>query len=145
MHKHYKTPFPAANVNRLNETVGTDTSFSNVPAHDDVIQGHGGATIVQFYSGVKSLLSKAFPMKSSPEMPGTLEDFIQTCGAANAMFSDNAPEQCTKQVNEILRLYSINNMQCEPYHQHQNPAERRMQEVKKTTNAIMDCTSATAR
>jgi hypothetical protein len=66
MRKHYKMHFPAAKVNQLNETVATtDTIFSDVPAHADGIQGHGGATMLQFYSGVKSLLSKAFPMKSS--------------------------------------------------------------------------------
>jgi hypothetical protein len=85
MRKHYKTRFPATNVNRLNETVAIDTFFSNVPARDDGIQGHGGANRVQFYPGVKSLISKAIPMKSSSEMPGTLEDFIQTCGAPNTL------------------------------------------------------------
>jgi hypothetical protein len=81
MRKHYKTRFPAANVNQLNETVATDTFFSNVPAHDDGVRGHGGATMVQVYFGVKSLLSQAFPMKISSEMTGTLEDFICTYGA----------------------------------------------------------------
>jgi hypothetical protein len=84
-------------------------------------------------------------MKSSSEMPGTLEAFLQTYGAPNALFRDNAPEHCSKQVNESLRIYSINNMQCEPHHQPQNPAERRIQEVKKTTNAIMDRTGTPAK
>jgi hypothetical protein len=46
-------------------------------------------------------------MKSSSEMPGTLEYFIYTCGAPNTLFRDNAPGQCSKQVVEILCLYSI--------------------------------------
>jgi hypothetical protein len=58
MRKHYKMHFPATNVNRLNETVATDTIFSDVPAHDDGIWGHGGATMIQFYSGVKSPLTQ---------------------------------------------------------------------------------------
>jgi hypothetical protein len=37
-----------------------------------------------------------------------------------------------------IGLYTINDIQCEPHHQHHNPAERRIQEVKKTANAIMD-------
>jgi hypothetical protein len=49
MRKHYKTHFPAVNINWLNETVAMDTFFSDVPAHDDGIRGHGGATMVQFY------------------------------------------------------------------------------------------------
>jgi hypothetical protein len=46
MRKHFKTRFPAANVNRLDETVATDTFFADAPAHDDGIMGHGGATMV---------------------------------------------------------------------------------------------------
>jgi hypothetical protein len=101
--------------------------------------------MVQFYSGVQSLLSKAFPMKSSSEMPCTLEAFIRTCEAPNALLSDNSPQQCNIKVKEILWLHSINDMQCEPHHQHQNHAERRIQEVKKTTNAIMDCSGTPAK
>jgi hypothetical protein len=54
-------------------------------------------------------------------------------------------EQCSNQDNEILCLYSINNMQWEPHHHHQNHAERRIQEVKTTTNAIMDHTATPAK
>jgi hypothetical protein len=61
------------------------------------------------------------------------------------MFSDKAPEQCSKPVNKILWLYSINDVQCELHHKHQNPAKRRIQVVKKTTNAIMDHTGTPAK
>ena len=47
MRQHYKTRFPAANVPRWNETVATDTFFSDIPAHDDGIKSHGGTTMVQ--------------------------------------------------------------------------------------------------
>ena len=40
--RHYKTRFSAANISRLNEDVATDTFFSDTPAHDDGIPGHGG-------------------------------------------------------------------------------------------------------
>ena len=51
--KHYKTRFPAANVSRLNEDFATDTLFSDVPAHDDGIPGHGGCKMVQIYVGIR--------------------------------------------------------------------------------------------
>jgi hypothetical protein len=35
--KHYRTRWPAANVDRWNEDVATDTFFSDTPAHDDGI------------------------------------------------------------------------------------------------------------
>jgi hypothetical protein len=49
MRKHFKTRFPEADVNRLDETVVTDTFFADTPAHDDGIVGHGGAMMVQLY------------------------------------------------------------------------------------------------
>jgi hypothetical protein len=51
LHKHYKTRFPAANISRLNKTVATDTFFSNIPAIDDGVLGHGGSTMLQLYCG----------------------------------------------------------------------------------------------
>ena len=42
LRKHYKSRFPAANVNRIHEEVSMDTFFSDTPAHDDGIAGHGG-------------------------------------------------------------------------------------------------------
>lgn len=140
MRKHFKTRFPVANVNRLEDIVATDTFFSNTPAHYDGILGHGGATMVQLYTGVKIQYTKAYPMGSETEMPGTFEDFIRKVGAPTALFSNNAKSQIGTAVRNILRMYAISNFQCEPHHQHQNPAERKIQEVKKLTNAILDRT-----
>ena len=50
--RHFKTRFPAANVPRLNDKVATNTFFSDVPAHDDGIMGHGGANMAQLYTRV---------------------------------------------------------------------------------------------
>ena len=145
MRKHFKTRFPAANVARLDEVVATDTFFSDIPAHDDGIPGHGGATMIQLYTGVTSQLTKGYPMGSVSEMPGTLEDFIREVGAPNSLFSDNCKVQCGSKVKNILRMYHISNFQCEPHHQHQNPAERKIQEVKKMVNQVMDRTGMQAR
>jgi hypothetical protein len=45
---------------------------------------------------------------------------------------------------EAAGSYYINDMQSEPHHQHQNPAERRFQDVRKVSSQIMDrtCTPA---
>ena len=144
LRKHYKTRFPAANVSRLNETVATDTFFSDVPAFDDGIMGHGGTTMLQLYCGCNSHLIAVFPMKTEHEMAHTLEDFIRSYGAPNALFSDNAKAQIGKTVKQILRMYAIKDFRCEPHHQHQNFAERQIQEVKKRCNALMDRTGAPA-
>jgi hypothetical protein len=77
-------------------------------------------------------------------MPGTLLDFICKLGAPNALFSDNAKVQTGKTVQSILRKYCIDDMQSEPHHQHQSPAECRIQDVKKVSNQIMDRTGTPA-
>jgi hypothetical protein len=46
-----------------------------------------------------------------------------------------------KAVKEVLRMYSIADFQCEPHYQHQNLAKRRIQEVKKLNDAVMDKTA----
>ena len=142
LRKHYKTRFPAANIPRLNETVATDTLFADIPAHDDGILGHGGSTMVQLYCGCTSHITAVFPMKTDHEMASTFEDFIRSYGAPNALFNDNAKSQIGKAVAEILRMYAIKDFQCEPHHQHQNPAERQIQEVKKRCNVLMDRTGS---
>jgi hypothetical protein len=45
MRKHYKSRFPAANVSRFIEVVATDTYFSDTPALDVGLLGHGGTII----------------------------------------------------------------------------------------------------
>ena len=140
MRKHFKTRFPAANVPRWDETVATDMIFSDVPAHDDGIKGHGGTTIAQLFTGIKSLVTDLFPLKSKSDMVGAFEDLIRRRGAPNALGSDNAKEQTAKAVDELLRMYHIGDFQCEPHYQHQNDAERRIQDIKKLSDGIMDRT-----
>ena len=115
--KHFKSRFPAANVRRLNTTVATDTFFSDTPAADDGILGHGGATMAQIYV-TKELFTAAFPMQSESQMPGTLQDYIRKYGAPLLLFLDNAKVQIGKKVQEILRWYKIDDAQCEPHYQH---------------------------
>jgi hypothetical protein len=45
-------------------------------------------------------------------------------------------------VQHILHMYAINDMQSKPHHQHQNPAECHIQDVKKVSNHIMDRTGS---
>ena len=132
------------NVDHLHETVATDTFFSKVPAIDDGTPGHGGSTMLQVYTGTTSHLTEGYPMSRETEMPATLQDFIQKRGAPDLLFSDCAKAETSNAVNDILRQYTIKDHQSEPYHQNQNPAEHRIQDIKHTTNAIMDRTGTPA-
>ena len=145
MRKHFKTRFPAANVPRWDETVATDTIFSDIPAHDDGIKGHGGTEMAQLFTGVNSLVTDVFPMKQKSDMVGAFEDLIRKRGAPNLLGSDNAKEQTAKAVDVLLNMYHIGDFQSEPNYQHQNDAERRIQDIKKLSDGIMDRTGTPAR
>jgi hypothetical protein len=97
--------------------------------------------MLQLYCGCKSLLTAGYAMKTGDERASAFENFIRHHGAPNALFSDNANAQIGRAVHEILRMYAIKDFQCEPHHQHQNSAERRIQEVKMMSNQLMDRTN----
>ena len=79
--KHFKSRFPAANVPRLNEWQATDTFFSDVPAADDGIPGHGGCTMLQVFLGLTSGAVHGYPMTTEKQVPQALEDHIRKVGA----------------------------------------------------------------
>ena len=58
--------------------------------------------------------------------------------------SDNAWEQTSKKVLEILRKCNIIKHNSEAGHQNQNPGECRMQDVKRTSRALMGRTGTPA-
>ena len=82
-HRHFKSRFPAANVQRLPEWYSTDNIFSDVPATDDGIPGHGGCTMAQLYGGIDSHFLKLIPMSSEKDLPSTLE-FIHSSPQCHA-------------------------------------------------------------
>jgi len=144
MRKHFKSRFPAANVRRVNEVVATDTFFSDTPAYSDGIPGHAGVQMLQLYVGVNSHYIAVYPMKAKSNMPNTLKDYIRDIGAPDALFSDNAAEEVSALVVDILRHYNIVQQLSEGYHQHQNKAERTIQEVKLMINVVLDRTGTPA-
>jgi len=135
MRMHFKSRNPALNAKRLNEVFATDTFFSSEKAL-------GGYTMAQLYVGKTSTFTEIFGMKRKSQMSETLQDFIRQWGAPTGLMPDNAKEETSKIVTNILRMYNIKDMQSEANHQHQNYAERRIQEVKSTANIIMDRVNA---
>ena len=136
--KHFKSRFPALNVHRRSEAVATDTVYSDTPAVDS------GATSAQIFVGTKSLVTDVYGMKSDKEFVNTLQDNIRRRGAMEKLISDRAQVEISNKVLDILRNYIIDDWQSEPYHEHQNPAERRYQTIKTYTNKLLDRTGAPA-
>ena len=53
------------------------------------------------------------------------------------LISDSAQVEISNKVQDILRNLMISDWQSEPHQQHQNPAERRYQDVKRVTNTLL--------
>jgi hypothetical protein len=56
--KHYKSPFPALNVQRRDERVTRDTVYSNA------LDINGGETCAQFFVGTETLVTDVYGMKT---------------------------------------------------------------------------------
>ena len=134
--KHYKSPFPALNVHRRDEALATDTVYSDVPAIDS------GVTIAQLFVGLTSTVCDVYPLKSEKAFVNTLQDIIRRRGAPSKLVSDRAQVEISGRVKDILRNLIIGDWQSEPHQQHQNPAERKYQDVKRMANTLMDRTGS---
>ena len=84
-----------------------DTSFSDTPAHDDGLIGHGGCEMVELFVGTTSHLTEAVPMHAKSAFPEVLKEFIQKWGAPTNVMSDNACEQTSKSAMDILCHFAI--------------------------------------
>jgi hypothetical protein len=73
--KHYKSPFPALNVQRRDERITRDTVYSNAPDID------GGETCAQIFVGTETLVIDVYGMKTEKQFVNTLEDNIRERGA----------------------------------------------------------------
>jgi hypothetical protein len=132
--KHYKLPFPALNVHRCEEALATKTVYSDVPAVDS------GVTIAQLFVALTSTVCDVYPLKTEKAFVNTLQDVIRRRGAPSKLVSDRAQVEISGRVKDILRSLIIGDWQSEPHQQHQNPAERKYQDVKRIANTIMDST-----
>jgi len=136
--KHFRSRFPAANVRRLPEWFSTDTIFSETPAHDDGIPGHGGCQMLQLFGGMESKFLAGYPLRSESDIPAVYQDFLREVGAPVGLKSDNAKAEIYGKVLDLNRLYCVKDKQSEAYYEHQNPIERMIQDVKRLSNSIMD-------
>ena len=131
MRRHFKSRYPQLNRNRLQECFATDTYFGTVKAL-------GGYTSIQLFVGERSNYTVGYALHTESQGPEALEDFLRDVGAPPRMHSDNARMETLGAWGKICRRYNIAQSTTEPHSPQQNPAERRIQEVKKHVNHIMD-------
>ena len=132
----FKSPNPALNVHRRNEPLACDIIYSDTPALS------GGQSSAVIFVGLHTYVTDVFGLKRDKQFINTLEDVIRFRGAPTKLISDRAQVEISEKVTNLLRTLFIPSWQSEPYHQHQNFAERRIQDLKRMCNTILDRTGA---
>ena len=139
MRRHIKSRFPSANVNHLPDTVSYDTLFSDTPALDDGIKGHGGCTMMEIFYAKPSQLISGVPLSAKRNVPDAVKDFIHRFGAPAAFLSDSAAENKGYKIEDVERNYNISRHHySEPEYQNQNWVENKIGHIKNMVNNIMD-------
>jgi hypothetical protein len=136
--KAFRSPNPALNIYRRNEDVACDIVSSDVPAIFD------GSTAAVIFVGTSTKVTNVHGIKKDNQFVNTLADNIIQRGAPNRLLSDRGQAIISNKVEDILRTFCIDSWQSEPHQHHQNPAERRYQTIKNSTNRILDRTGAPA-
>ena len=70
LQRHFKSPFPALNVNRRDKPIATDTVYADTL---DIEHGHKAA---QFFVGTISLISDIYGVKTDAQFLQTLQDNV---------------------------------------------------------------------
>ena len=77
-------------------------------------------------------------MSSETDLQTPLQDFIRDYGAMEGLKSDHVKSETSFKMKDLFRMYLIKDKQSEQHYQHQNPIERRIQDLKQMIHAIMD-------
>ena len=123
--KHFKSRNPVFNIPRRNESVATDTIFSDTPAIND------GSTMAQFFVGKDTLVCDASEIISKNNSLST-----------HFMITDGGKCEISKKVADLHRSLFIKQYESESYHQFQNKAEQHYGVVKRYINTLMNITGA---
>jgi hypothetical protein len=126
--KRYKSPNPALNMHPRDEPEAIDC----------------GITSAQLFVGTKTHTADVYPIKSDKQFVNTLLDNITQRGAPTKLISDRAQVEISERVKQVLRPLHITTWQSEPHQQHQNPAKRQYQNIKRLCNTILDRSGAPA-
>jgi hypothetical protein len=137
--RHFKSRFPGANVERINEVVSTNMAYLDIDGQSDGIVAM--ACGFQLFAGNESCHLAVYPVQTDGAFPAILGEYIRTHGTPNKLFSDNAKAQQSAKVKEILRNFAVANASLEPHYQNQNATEREIQDVKKDMEMVMNLTN----
>jgi hypothetical protein len=131
----FKSPNPALNVARRQDSVACDIVYSNVLA---ILMDLAAVLFV----GINPQVTDVYGIKTDKQFVNTLEENIIQRGVPHKLISDSAKVIVSNTVQDILRTLCIISWQSEPYQQHENAAERCYQTIKHATNRLLERTGA---
>ena len=82
--RHFRSPFPALNIPRQQESAPTDTIQADTPAIDC------GHTRAQFYCGTDSQVWDVYGIKADKKIINSFEDIIRQRGEMDRLIGDQA-------------------------------------------------------
>jgi hypothetical protein len=127
--------FPGANVERINETVCSDTAYMDTKG-----TANGGAMGFQLFVGHDTKHMAVYMVQTDAAYPRCLGEYIRSHGAPKKMFCDDTKAKTLEATKEIYQNFGIANANSEPYYQNQNAAEQEIQDVKKEIELLMNRT-----
>ena len=89
-------------------------------------------------------MTHAYGIKSDAQFTGTLQDEVRRHGAMDKLITDRGSVEISQKCKAFLRSLFIDDWQSKPYHEHQNPVERRYQDMKRNVNKTLNHTGAPA-
>ena len=128
--RHFKARLHSLRPRRCNEGFHSDTFFS------DTKSGRG-FECGQIFVGAESAYTYVDLMKGKGYAPTALRNFIRDVGAPVYLHTDNAYEEVLGEWEEVCKMYCIPQIASEPHYQHQNKAERRIQDIKRQARLLM--------
>ena len=115
---------------RLEGRTCSDTFFSSVKS----IRGFIG---IQLFVHIASQFLYGAPLRRESESHGAYQDFNRDVGLANELLTDNAQTQTGKKWTATSRKNMTKQTTSAPHSQHQNPAERKVRDVKGRATFVM--------
>ena len=84
-------------------------------------------------------------MRTEKQVAEALEEHIHKVETPLGLMSDQAKSEMHGRARQLLQMYEIDDAQSEAEYQHQNPAERKIQDVNRMMNNVMDRTGCPAK
>jgi hypothetical protein len=123
---------------RIRDKASHDTLFSTIPARGC------GSTMLQVFATRKSKFLFGVPMTDKSQVLPATQDFFLEVGIPTALRSDNAQENHSAPMKDLLRKHEVKEEHSEAFLQFQNPVERWIGFIKRSVFKILQHSKAPA-